>query len=150
MQMSATAAPEEATDKSVAWTSSNPEIASVDENGLVTTKAAGNVTITATAKDKDGKSGSMELTVKAALEYHESTEANCSTDGNLEYWSDAEGNLYADAEGKISTSLEEIKIPPLGMITGLHGIGVRTMMTILQQQALSVRYVSSRILFQQK
>lgn len=114
VQMSATAAPEEATDKSVAWTSSNPEIASVDENGLVTTKAAGNVTITATAKDKDGKSGSMELTVKAALEYHESTEANCSTDGNLEYWSDAEGNLYADAEGKISTSLEEIKIPATG------------------------------------
>ena len=40
--------PSDATDKSIEWTSSNPSVATVDENGLVTAHAVGTATITAT------------------------------------------------------------------------------------------------------
>ena len=48
----ATVAPEDATDKSVEWNSDKPEVASVDENGVVTAKKGGTATITAKAGDK--------------------------------------------------------------------------------------------------
>ncbi len=43
--------PDNATDKSVTWTSSNPAIATVDENGIVYALKAGTTTITATTND---------------------------------------------------------------------------------------------------
>jgi len=49
IQLSAGVAPAETTDKSIAWDSSHPDIATVDENGLVTPVKAGSVRITATA-----------------------------------------------------------------------------------------------------
>ena len=49
VQLTATVLPENATDKSVAWSVSDPEIATVDENGLVTAVAVGTATVTATA-----------------------------------------------------------------------------------------------------
>lgn len=48
----ATVKPDNATDKTVTWTSSNPEIAIVDETGKVTTIKAGPATITAKAGEK--------------------------------------------------------------------------------------------------
>lgn len=36
LQLTATVYPENATNKAVKWTSDDPEVASVDENGLVT------------------------------------------------------------------------------------------------------------------
>lgn len=49
VQLTAIVLPENATDKSVAWSVSDPEIATVDENGLVTAVAVGTATVTATA-----------------------------------------------------------------------------------------------------
>lgn len=112
LQLNAQTAPENATDKSVEWTSSDPEVATVDSTGLVTTKTAGSVTITATAKDKDGKSGSLDITVKEALTHHERVEATCVNAGNIEYWSDGEGNKYSDAEG--TQPVSDVTIPATG------------------------------------
>lgn len=51
-QLEATVAPANATNKNVTWSSSNPAVASVDENGLVHAEAEGGpVTITATTED---------------------------------------------------------------------------------------------------
>ena len=43
--------PDNATDKSVTWTSSNPSVVTVDENGIITALKAGTATITATTND---------------------------------------------------------------------------------------------------
>ena len=52
VQLTATVAPEDATDKTVTWTSDKPAVATVDATGKVTAVAAGEATITAQAGDK--------------------------------------------------------------------------------------------------
>lgn len=49
LQLTAAILPENATDKSVTWTSDNEAVATVDENGLVTAVAEGEAKITATS-----------------------------------------------------------------------------------------------------
>ncbi len=66
VQLVATVTPDNATVKDCEWTSSDETIASVDENGLVTAKQAGKVTITATTKDGSELSAKCEITVISA------------------------------------------------------------------------------------
>lgn len=63
LQLTAAVLPEDATNKSVAWTSSNPEVASVDGDGLVMALAGGTTTITATTTDGTNLSASCVVTV---------------------------------------------------------------------------------------
>lgn len=62
LQLAATVSPETATDKTVMWTSSNHNVATVDGNGLVTGVTEGTVVITATSNDGD-KKATCQLTV---------------------------------------------------------------------------------------
>ena len=61
----ATVAPSNATNSSVKWVSSSPDVATVDDNGNVTAIKAGSTTITCTAVDGSGVSASCPVTVKA-------------------------------------------------------------------------------------
>lgn len=63
MQLTATVLPTDATDKTVIWSSSNNDIASVDNKGEVTAVGPGTATITATANDGSGKAASCRITV---------------------------------------------------------------------------------------
>lgn len=63
LQMSVQIQPEDALDQTVTWTSSDPSIAAVDANGLVTAYAEGTVTITATANDGSGCSDTATVEV---------------------------------------------------------------------------------------
>ena len=51
LTLTATVEPEDATNKNVKWTSSNEDIATVSETGVITGKTEGTATITATATD---------------------------------------------------------------------------------------------------
>lgn len=85
--ITATVAPEEATNPAVAWSSSDESVATVDETGKITAVATGNATITATSEDDSSVSANYELTVqqkKAAAtttknSYSGSTSAGTST-----------------------------------------------------------------------
>ena len=61
--LTATVAPDDATDKAITWSSDNTAVATVN-NGKVTAVAAGTATITATA---DGKSATCTVTVNAPV-----------------------------------------------------------------------------------
>ncbi|MBP5725152.1 MAG: Ig-like domain-containing protein [Bacteroidales bacterium] len=61
LQLTATVAPDDATNKNVTWTSSNDKIATVDQTGKVTAVAAGTATITVTTED-GGKTATCVVT----------------------------------------------------------------------------------------
>lgn len=66
--LTATVLPENATDKTVTWTSSDETVATVDANGRVTAVSAGSAVITATAIDGGGASGSCTVAVSAYVD----------------------------------------------------------------------------------
>ena len=70
--LTATVGPENATNRAVVWTSSNPSVAAVDGNGVVTALRAGSAVITATAIDGGGTSGSCTVVVSAYVDPFES------------------------------------------------------------------------------
>ncbi|HSK69416.1 MAG TPA: Ig-like domain-containing protein [Candidatus Limnocylindria bacterium] len=65
-QLTANVLPAGATNKAVAWTSSNTAVATVSASGLVTAKAVGTAVITAMAQDGSGASGTAAVTVNQA------------------------------------------------------------------------------------
>jgi hypothetical protein len=64
LQMEATIAPDNATDKTLTWSSTNEAVAVVSESGLVTAVGSGTCQVKATANDGSGKSASCLITVE--------------------------------------------------------------------------------------
>ena len=67
LTLTATVAPDNATNQAVTWTSSDSTVAAVDQNGVVTALARGTAVITATAADGRGASASCTVTVSSYL-----------------------------------------------------------------------------------
>lgn len=63
VQLNATITPKDATDQSVVWTSSDENVATVSDTGIVTAMGYGKVTITCTAVDRNLYSDTCEITV---------------------------------------------------------------------------------------
>jgi len=81
LQLSASVLPSNATNKQVNWSSSNPSVASVAQNGTVTAIAAGTCVITCSATDGSGVSESCSISVQ------ESATTNVTKYGNgLSYY----------------------------------------------------------------
>lgn len=69
LQLAAKVLPANTTNPAVTWSTSNPSVATVDENGLVTALKSGSCQIKATANDGSGKAASCLLTVLGNVMY---------------------------------------------------------------------------------
>ncbi len=67
LQLSATVSPDNATNPSLTWTSSNAEVATVDESGVVTAVAAGEAVITVKANDGSEVQATCQITVEKSV-----------------------------------------------------------------------------------
>lgn len=86
-QLSVTIQPEDAGDKSVAWSSGNSKVATVDGSGLVTAVAAGTAIIRATTNDGSNLTAECQVTVtplKATGISIDRTEATLERDATLQ------------------------------------------------------------------
>jgi len=63
LQMMATIAPENADDTTFTWSVNDETLASIDASGLLTAKKNGTVTVTATANDAGGATGTADITL---------------------------------------------------------------------------------------
>lgn len=66
-KLTATVAPANATNKTVTWKTSNKNVATVSENGLVTAVGGGDATITCTAKDGSNVKATCKVTVTVPI-----------------------------------------------------------------------------------
>ena len=83
--VTATVKPDDATNKALTWTSSDETVATVDATGKVTGKKIGTATITATAQDGSGVSGSCTVTVLSTVKKVTVTPANLTLGKNKSY-----------------------------------------------------------------
>jgi uncharacterized protein YjdB len=120
-QVSETVTPWEATDKTVTWSTSDANIATVNTSGLVTGVAAGTATITATANDGSGISGTIDITVEPTAIHSESASVPVkvypnpfasSVNFNITLIRDENVSItIADVSGKIiSVSTHQLKL----------------------------------------
>lgn len=65
--LTATVKPDDATTKTVTWSTSNENVVTVDQNGNVKAVGAGTATITAAASDGSGKTATCEVTVNGPV-----------------------------------------------------------------------------------
>ncbi|MBQ4008540.1 MAG: Ig-like domain-containing protein [Muribaculaceae bacterium] len=77
--LTATVTPDDADNKVLNWTSSDPTVATVDQNGVVTALAVGTATITATTTDGSNLSASCAVTVK-----QQSLQGDVNGDGEVD------------------------------------------------------------------
>ncbi|WP_242874833.1 Ig-like domain-containing protein [Clostridium pasteurianum] len=108
--LAATISPENASEKSVTWTSSNASVATVDSTGKVTAVSAGTANITATTVD-GGKTASCNVTV-----------TNNQNDGiSVSYQADVKGTGLQNSvsDGQIAGTV--------GQGLAIHGIKVQLM-----------------------
>lgn len=118
----ATVYPETTTDKSLVWTSSNPDVVTVDEAGGISAIKVGTATITAAAQDGSEVSGICEITVVPtpaegiAIEYDGKKELyvgdkialtatvtpDDATDKNVTWQSQSDEVLKVDSNGNVT------------------------------------------------
>ena len=80
----ATVTPDDATDKTVTWSSSDEKFTTVDSNGKVTAVASGNAVITATSESNEDVKANYDVTVtdKATSSSSSSNKGTTSSKGN--------------------------------------------------------------------
>lgn len=102
LQLTATVKPDNATDKTVRWSSSNAEIATVDANGLVTGLKTGEVSIFAITADNRGATCGVTVTAAQTGETKYALTVNNGT-GSGEYAEGEVVTITADpaAQGKM-------------------------------------------------
>ena len=126
-QLTANVVTEGGADETVTWTSSNPAVASVDTNGLVTAVSASEtpVDITATSTFDTGKSGKATVTVTAA---NQAPTANAGPDqsGTVGTAVNLTGAASSDADGTIESYAWILTTKPASSSATLAGATTAT------------------------
>lgn len=116
-KITATVVPSNATNSSVKWVSSSPDVATVDDSGNVTALKVGSTDITCTAVDGSGVSVSCPVTVKAKSTTTNPSEQDktdqtytfkVSTD--LKYTTEFEGGDLIDFDITTNAPIDKINI----------------------------------------
>lgn len=84
VELKANVVPENATNNKINWTSSEPDVVSVDENGVITALAVGNATITAKSAENETFASSCNVKVSVLLEKNIAT--GCVETGAWDTW----------------------------------------------------------------
>ena len=94
-KITATVAPSNATNNSVKWVSSSPDVATVDDSGNVTAIKEGSTTVTCTAVDGSGVSATCPVTVTAKdiVDPGDTTDPlySCDYEADFDYYSSIPG-----------------------------------------------------------
>ena len=130
IQLSATISPDNATSRSVTWSSDNTSVATVDNNGLVRGVGLGRAVITCAAEDGSGVKATCNITVKAvSVNNIQFADANVKSiclrwdtngDGEL---SMEEAASATDLGNAFYANPDIISFNELQYFTGLHSIG---------------------------
>ena len=115
-KITATVVPSNATNSSVKWVSSSPDVATVDDSGNVTALKAGSTYITCTAVDGSGVSASCPVTVTAKSTTNPSEQGKTdptytfkvSTD--LKYTKEFEGGDLIDFDITTNAPFEKVSV----------------------------------------
>lgn len=135
-QLSATVSPSDATSKSVSWMSSNPSVAVVNSDGMVTAIAVGTAEITCTANDADGVTAVCKITVMDKNNF----EVTLSPAGYATFYSSesayilSEG-LSAQVVTKCSNNKLTYKTIADGSVSGIIPKGTAVMLVGEEQNA---------------
>lgn len=114
----ATVSPDNATDKTVKWTSSNSNIAVVDEEGNITAKEEGKVKIIAISSN--GKSQEIEMNVEKKIVVEDDTNTISNVIGKNETRDEVKNEIQTKKEDKTKLSNP---IPGIITIGAAGGIG---------------------------
>ena len=113
---SATVEPEDATDKTLTWSSTKPAVATIDNDGKVTAVAEGEAIIT--AKSKNNITASCTITVEPALT--DETDITAKFDADFAkalkekgYISDASKITYGDVKGLDAVNVADCSLASL-------------------------------------
>lgn len=152
----ATVKPDNATNKSVYWTSSNEEIASVDQSGIVVAKNGGGATITATSGDcKATCSLSVTVPVQSITLNKETLELevggtetlfaavypNDATDKTISWSSQNESVASVDQNGKVLGVSQGSSI----IIAAHDNIKVNCVVTVVHYDSNIIRFVDAKV-----
>lgn len=115
--LTATVRPDNATDKTVTWSSDNTSVATVGANGKVTAVAAGTATITVTTTD-GSKTATCSVTVNAADSDSDDDSSDNSSSNDSNNDSSKNNNSSNDSENSNSEPKAE---PPYDYLEPLRG-----------------------------
>ena len=164
-KLTATILPETATDKSVTWTSSNPEIATVDAEGNVIALLEGQTSVTCTAKDGSGISascivnvvdtdvetvtitaeGSTTLKVSETVQLTATVMPETSTDKNVTWSSGNEKIATVDANGLVTAVSEGVAVITATTSNRLYD---SVTITVVETQVTSITLNETSIILQ--